>query len=254
MTMGNGLLQSEMLPGCSARVDADGVARGTGIFVTAMEVITCRHVIDNAATVVVRDRSGVSRAADEIRSAPGGLDVAWISLAAPMTRTRVALLGEAAETGDELYSFGYPEGSAAGEPATFEIEGLTGDVPPRMKFKAGQVKPGMSGSPLLNMRTGAVCAILVSTRGRQSSLGGYGLPVATIFACPGFGELSDLNAAANIDDPQWAAATMASEGVLNATSEDAGHADSLTVITKVSGSARVGKIVNIGDVGGSVTF
>jgi len=91
----------------------------------------------------------------------------------------VALLGAIADIGDELYSFGYPEDNV-GEPATFEIEGLTGDVPPRIKFKAGQVKPGMSGSPLLNRRTGAVCAVLVSTRGRQSSLGGYGVPVSTL--------------------------------------------------------------------------
>jgi hypothetical protein len=153
----------------------------------------------------------------------------------------------------ELYSFGYPEGSP-GEPATFDIEGLTGDDPPRIKFKAGQVKPGMSGSPLLNIRTGAVCAILVSTRGRQSSLGGYGIPVSTIVACPGFRDLGRMNASAHTGGSRWLNAMTAGQRGFSAAPGSALDSGSGTFITEVSGSAHVEKIVNIGDVHGNVTL
>jgi len=165
----------------------------------------------------------------------------------------VALLGAVADTDDELYSFGYPEDNA-GEPATFDIEGLTGDEPPRIKFKAGQVKPGMSGSPLLNMRTGAVCAVLVSTRGRQSSLGGYGIPVSAMLACRSFRELGPLNASAHINDSRWMDAMAAEQKKYSSALANASGQGSDVFITNVSEGARVEKIVNIGDINGPVTF
>lgn len=244
-----GALESELLPGCSARIDIDGVPSGTGFFVTGKDLITCRHVVSEATRIEVCDRRGGRHLVATPPVIGAEFDLAWLTLEASVTSAPPALLGEIADVGSTLYSFGYPENSP-GEPATFEIEGLTGDVPPRIKFKAGQAKPGMSGSPLLNTRTGAVCAILVSTRGRQSSLGGYGVPVAAMLSAPGFRELGALNAAAHAADRRWADALTAEQ-----EQPSADNAQTETKFTtEVSGNARVGKIVNIGDVSGPVTF
>lgn len=250
--MGNGILESEMLPGCSARIDIGGVPCGTGFFVTAKDLVTCKHVIDNATEIEISDRFGNRYPVSEAPVVGDNFDLAWIKLETADTKVPVALLGTTADTGGKLYSFGYPEDNA-GEPTTFEIEGLTGDVPPRIKFKAGQVKPGMSGSPLLNMRTGAVCAVLISTRGRQSSLGGYGIPVSTMLSSPGFRGLGSLNASAHIADPRWMNVLTADQRKVSAR-ENALQPDPDIIITQVTGNARVGKIVNMGDVSGPVTF
>jgi hypothetical protein len=250
--MGNGTLESELLPGCSARIDVNGIARGSGFFVTAKDIITCKHVIDNTAEIEVFDQAGNGHPVDQAPIVADHSDLAWIKLETPETKVPVALLGAIADTGDTLCSFGYPEDNA-GEPATFEIEGLTGDVPPRIKFKAGQVKPGMSGSPLLNRRTGAVCAVLVSTRGRQSSLGGYGIPVSTLLSLPSFHDLCSLNASAHANDPRWTNALTATQKGLSSDLAKVSHLGP-GIVTQVSGNAHVGKIVNIGDVHGSVSF
>jgi hypothetical protein len=244
-----GALESELLPGCSARIDIDGVPSGTGFFVTGKDLITCRHVVSEATRIEVCDRRGGRYLVATPPVIGTEFDLAWLTLEASVISAPPALLGEIADVGGALYSFGYPENSP-GEPATFEIEGLTGDVPPRIKFKAGQAKPGMSGSPLLNTRTGAVCAILVSTRGRQSSLGGYGVPVAAMLSAPSFRELGALNAAAHAADRRWANALTAEQERLSADNAQTGT----KFTTEVSGNARVGKIVNIGDVSGPVTF
>lgn len=244
-----GSVESKLLPGCTARIDIDGAQCGTGFFVTAKDLITCRHVVRDAVTIEVRDRYGGRHPVRAVPVTGDESDVAWIKLDEPVPAVPVALLGEIADVGGELYSFGYPENNP-GEPATFEVEGLTGDVPPRIKFKDGQVKPGTSGSPLLNMQTGAVCAVLVTTRGKQSSLGGYGVPLATMLSAPGFRELGTLNTAARAADRRWATALTADQEKLSA--DDPRAKASFT--TQVSGDARVGKIVNIGDVSGPVTF
>jgi S1-C subfamily serine protease len=250
--MGNGILESVMLPGCSARIDIDGAPCGTGFFVTAKDLITCQHVIDSAARIEVRDCFGNRHPVRETPVVGDGLDLAWVKLETSDTSVPVALLGASAATGSELYSFGYPEGSA-GEPATFEVEGLTGDVPPRLKFKDGQVKPGMSGSPLLDMRTGVVCAVLISTRGRQSSLGGYGVPVSAMLSSPAFRELRTLNESAHAADQRWMNALTADQEKASAR-DDGPEPPAGITITQVSGNARVGKVVNIGDVSGPLTF
>ena len=93
----------------------------------------------------------------------------------------ISLFDNPFATGEELYTFGYPDTNVNGEPGTFEIIGITGDKPPLMKFKEGQVPPGFSGAPLLNLRTGKVCGIINKTLDRSSDLGGKGVPVSVIF-------------------------------------------------------------------------
>lgn len=49
-----------------------------------------------------------------------------------------------------------------------------------MKLKQGQSRPGLSGAPLLNLRTGGVCGIVKSSRDRDSDLGGRAVPITCI--------------------------------------------------------------------------
>lgn len=91
------------------------------------------------------------------------------------------LLHPEIELHDHLYSFGYTDQHPNGDSATFEYEGPTDTGSGRLlKFKAGQSRPGLSGAPLLNLRTGAVCGVVKSSRDRETDLGGRAVPLTCL--------------------------------------------------------------------------
>ena len=89
------------------------------------------------------------------------------------------LLHEAYTLGDEMLAFGYPIGSTTGDPVTLVSEDWQRDQP-NLKLKLGQVQPGLSGAPLLNLQTGGVCGVVRLTRDRASDLGGRAIPTALV--------------------------------------------------------------------------
>jgi hypothetical protein len=91
--------------------------------------------------------------------------------------------------GDPLYAFGYMDEVPHGDSATLEYEGPSLRPDELHKLKGGQVRPGLSGAPLLNRHTGWVCGVLKRTRDRASDLGGQAIPAAAVFDA--FPELRD---------------------------------------------------------------
>ena len=116
------------------------------------------------------------------------------------------LLHEAYTLGDEMLAFGYPIGSTTGDPVTLVSEdwqrdrGASSDQP-HLKLKQGQVQPGLSGAPLINLRTGGVCGVVRLTRDRASDLGGRALPTALVLAQYDF--LIGLQKAFHSRDRTW---------------------------------------------------
>ena len=87
------------------------------------------------------------------------------------------------QPGDKCYTYGYTdkeEGNPEGDPVTLECEGLIGGSGNLIKLKSGQVRPGLSGSPLLNQRTCKVCGVIKRSRNRQFDLGGEAVCIDTI--------------------------------------------------------------------------
>jgi hypothetical protein len=149
---------------------------------------------------MITDQRGAShRLAAEPRR-DTALDVALLQVGAD-TQIPFALLDEGVLPTDELFSFGYPANHPEGVPTTFDVEGQTGGPQREIKFKAGQVKPGMSGSPLLNARTGAVCGIVGTTRDEAQDLGGYAIPVASLVKA--FPDVTYINRVAHGGDRGW---------------------------------------------------
>jgi hypothetical protein len=90
--------------------------------------------------------------------------------------------------GDELTALGYPYGgnrqvldqfSAVYEGQTLFIE-AQGRAGAEAKFKAGQVEPGYSGGPLLNLRTCRVMGVVALTRDSRNDLGGWAIEVPVV--------------------------------------------------------------------------
>jgi S1-C subfamily serine protease len=134
---------------------------GTGFCVAPGLILTCAHVVKAAQDGLVRvDWQGQERFTE-----------AQILQVFPDTTVDLALLqvngGEAipwlpldgqVQSGDDLYTYGYPRHYPDGAPVTLTVEGITGQG--FIKFKAGAVQKGLSGAPLLNPRTGKVCGLV----------------------------------------------------------------------------------------------
>ncbi len=195
-----------LLQRCTVKLSIPGkMGWGTGFFVAPGLILTCHHVVKDAGNGTVQvcwqNQEDFAEAVIE-RSLPD-FDLALLKFdPPPSSNLPCVYLDPEVQSGDELYLFGYPDRDfPKGCPVTFTCEGFTGDQPPLLKFKLGQVRPGMSGSPLLNQRTGKVCGIVKFTRDRSIDLGGGAVPTSEILSQ--FPKLVELQRAFHQQDDRW---------------------------------------------------
>lgn len=123
----------------------------------------------------------------------------------PIDHNPCALLDERCEVGDPLFAFGFSHGRPGGDSMKGECEGTSQYGPSAdqklIKVAGTQIKPGASGAPVLNLRTGRICGMIKRTRDETSDLGGYAVRIPTIFAY--FPKLRDENAAYHDVHPNW---------------------------------------------------
>jgi hypothetical protein len=207
-----------LLRDCTVRLATPGGAVGTGFFAAPGLVLTCAHVVRGAggrAAPVTAQWSGRSAAAapadvqlrpDPCPEADVFPDVALVRV--PWDDHPCVWLDTDVRLGDYLYTYGYPAVRRFGDSVTAACEGPAnyGATPAHelVKFKEGQVSPGLSGSPLLNLRTGGVCGVVKRTRGESTDLGGLAVRVPTVFDC--FPELARAQQDYHAAHGTWAAA------------------------------------------------
>jgi hypothetical protein len=167
---------------CTVRIHVGGLPKGTGFFIAPGHLITCAHVVAAKEGGPVPAESVTVAALDDatytVQAVPDFLeeeDLAVVRVT-PAYRHPCVLLIPDLRMSDPLITFGYTEARPEGVASPLTSEGLTGDD--RLQtFGAGQVRPGMSGAPVLNSRTGGVCGVLARTRDQAQSLGGYAIPL-----------------------------------------------------------------------------
>lgn len=174
------------------------------------KVLTCAHVVSDDRgglsqdiTVVWRNSSFRATVRPENFIPKPGIDVALLDI--PVEANDYALVDvrpNSLSIGDEVLSYGFPDRHQAGDVATFEVENPNISSSVLAKLKFGQAEPGMSGAPVLNLATGAVCGILRYTRDRNSDLGARLITLHVIkaelpsaFAKVGQSHLADWRAA-----------------------------------------------------------
>jgi hypothetical protein len=195
----------DLLQQCTVKLSLLGrMGWGTGFFVAPGWILTCAHVVPAAEgqRVQVLWQKREFQAVVE-QSLPDPYDVALLRVIEPLgIQMPCVYLDEEVRSRDPLYLFGYPDQDFPnGCPVTFSCEGLTGDEPAFIKFALGQVRPGMSGSALLNQRTGKVCGIVTFTRDRSTDLGGGAISVITILEK--FSALTEQQQQFHQQDRRW---------------------------------------------------
>lgn len=182
---------------CTVKLTVPGQSsNGTGFFVAPDLLLTCDHVARKAggSPLSVQWNGQKQFAEAVVEQAHEGSDLALLRLNQSHPEVPSVMLGDGLKLGDTLYIFGYPDeglGGRDGRPATVEYEGLTDGEFPLMQFKLGQIRPGMSGSPICNLRTEQVCGVVNLTRSRSDLKGGSGVPISTAFKW--FPILAELN-------------------------------------------------------------
>ncbi|MEO0405239.1 MAG: trypsin-like peptidase domain-containing protein, partial [Bacteroidota bacterium] len=176
----------KLLQLCTVKITVPGqVGWGTGFFVSPGKLLTCAHVVERTAEKPIQlwwnHKENWAKATVTILF-PEPYDLALLELTAPTNVTPPCVyLGEEVHSRDPLYLFGYPDdGDPQGEPRTFDCDGVTGSEVASILFAKGQVRPGMSGAPLLNQRTGRVCGVVKYTRDRATDLGGGAIPTRLV--------------------------------------------------------------------------
>ena len=155
---------------------------GTGFFVGRNSILTCAHVVSGyeKKSISVKWKGCIWGSVLAVKITPEPIDLALLECE-PISQEEhppCVLLDPDFEPRHPLYIYGYPDDFPDGAGVTVQCEGNAGENGIRLiKFQAGQIRPGHSGSPVLNEKTGKVCGVVSETRGRSTCLGGIAISI-----------------------------------------------------------------------------
>ncbi|HAC63148.1 MAG TPA: hypothetical protein DCF68_06305 [Cyanothece sp. UBA12306] len=177
---------SEDLKKCVVKISHEGGKNhdGSGFFVTPRLIVTCAHVCQKAhgkrIFIEIKDTQKCYFVKVKFCSEDEKiLDLAVLELEDTRAEFSYVYLDETINIEDQLDTFGYPDNYPTGDVGRFDYVGVDGDN--LLKFKGDRVRPGLSGSPLLNLTTNKVCGMVIITLDRNQGLGGRAILTSTIF-------------------------------------------------------------------------
>lgn len=198
----------ELLQRCTVKLKIPGEAGwGSGFCVAPGLILTCAHVVkgleQGGKVQVSGHRETILPNALLTKKLPD-CDLALLQLNPPPSADILpcVYLDPAYEPFNRLYTFGYTDHFPEGASVTSECEG--GAFEPGKSlilFKSGQIRPGISGSALLNWTTGQVCGIVQFTRDRTTDLGGGAIPAQVILEQ--FPQLKELQQEFHQQNHRW---------------------------------------------------
>ncbi len=196
-----------LLQQCTVKLTLPGrFGWGTGFFVAPGWILTCAHVVKEAKGEPIKVRwqnqENWAQAVVE-RSLADPYDLALLRVTLPIdAKPPCVYLDEEFSAGHTLYACGYSDEFPEGASLLGECEGDATENNSRLiLFKATRVRSGMSGSPLLNLQTKAICGIVKFTRDRSFDLGGGAIPAHVILEQ--FPQLRDLQREFHEGDRRW---------------------------------------------------
>ena len=154
------LIDENSLPQYTVRISHQGakIHDGTGFFVAPNLILTCSHVyrdtLGKQIQIQWQGKTYGDITAIDLQTQKDALDEDLALLVVNDRNFNAPYLpfdDRPCKTGDELFSFGYPADKPKGDVTAFQVTGIDGEN--LLKFKADRVIGGMSGSPLLNLKT-----------------------------------------------------------------------------------------------------
>jgi hypothetical protein len=207
----------ELLEKCTVKLNVPGGKMGTGFFVAPQLILTCAHVLkdsksskiyDGIVEVVWQDKPW-NAALEQLPNEPEKFDLVLLRVYDLIPNAGCVFLDKAFRSGDKFYTFGYTDLFPNGASVTANCDGFGNDnrgglakyTTPVILFKGARVRSGLSGSPLLNERTGAVCGVVMFTHDKNTDLGGGAIPTSAIL--DQFPKLEKLQQQFHQNDQCW---------------------------------------------------
>lgn len=150
----------ELLEDCIVYIKGDS-GFGTGFFIASGMIITCAHVVQDSKQVTVEWRGTTKTALKHSLIVKDSTPHIWPDIAilkADFEGHPCVALKPDARTTDPIYAWGFTK-HYHGDPIQGTIVGESGK-PRFLKFQHTSTHPGMSGSPILNLRTGGICGMV----------------------------------------------------------------------------------------------
>ena len=174
----------QLVQQCTIKLLPDRSDWGTGFFVAKETILTCAHVVagyENKPISLQWQGQDIGTA-KVVKFIPEPIDLALLychELSSLESHPPCAILDIEFQPFHDLYIYGYPDDFPEGAGVTVQCEGNAIDRGVKLiKFQAGQIRPGHSGSPVFNEKTSKVCGVVSDTRGRSTNLGGLAIAVA----------------------------------------------------------------------------
>ena len=190
----------DLLRACTVRVTG-GPAPGAGFFIAPGKVLTCVHVIgESTALVVSWERDGqptietpvtgrVAVLADRGRPYPAlecdYPDIAVLQFSGLDGHPCVRIDPDWPSREDSFQVFGYPKEGGAVQltPARLTYRGTHSTSPTTyLGLASDTIKPGMSGAAVVNLRSEAVCGVVVASKNPAYPEGALAIPWSAIAA------------------------------------------------------------------------
>lgn len=193
----------DYLVGCVVRIETS-VGGGTGFFIGPGLVATCAHLVEDQAngdyplsTVdIVRGRERYTAKVIRYAASPNP-DLAVLEV--DITDHPCAYLFEPVRADDALYVCGFPaDGDDRATRLVLDGADPAGDM---LKLKSGPEDPGLSGAPLLNLRTGGVCAILNTVPDVSLDPSSRAIPISILRDL--FPGIQEIHERYHEEDPKW---------------------------------------------------
>lgn len=199
---------------------------GTGFFIDEETILTCYHCIEdfNHSRIPIYFNNGIYREAIYFESQLSEeKDVALLKI--DIKSKYAVVLQDGISPNNSAILFGYSDDNPNGSSVGLECEGLSYNEKgyKLIKFRNGNIRKGHSGSPILNLETGAVVGITKETNHPNHPSGGYGIPLRDILEC--YPEVIKLNIQYNLNNNLWNSLNRTQKkglGVYNQTITD-GH-------------------------------
>ena len=155
----------ELLQLCTAKIGiANDSSRGTGFFVANRRLITCAHILKghDCSKITVTWQGQISKTVKVIRIYQRPIDLALLSIDfSPQADPPCVLLDDSVTPFDRLYAYGYSDHFPDGSSVAVRCEGnVSENNLTLIKVQSGQIRPGHSGAPALNNKTGKVCGLV----------------------------------------------------------------------------------------------
>jgi hypothetical protein len=188
----NPSMQRDPLPECCVRIEVGGQHAGSGFFAAPGIVVTCYHVLrlgdlsseEAGAAISVISQTGATYSVLDARDYAEDDDLALLQVA-PASGHPFVLLDTGFRARDAFRTFGFPEDDPGGVSLALQA----GDWVQRdrtLGLVPGQVRRGMSGCPVINERTHAVCGVLkrvgIGEGDPGAALEGHVVSVRRLFA------------------------------------------------------------------------